>query len=72
MARGPKKHLKRIAAPNSWMLGKQGGIWATRPSEGPHKRGQSLPLCVLLNQRLKYALNRREVSLILNDKEGNI
>jgi hypothetical protein len=32
MARGPKKHLKRIAAPKSWMLSKLGGIWATRPS----------------------------------------
>jgi len=32
MARGPKKHLKRITAPKSWMLSKLGGIWATRPS----------------------------------------
>jgi len=32
MARGPKKHLKRIRAPTSWMLGKLGGLFATRPS----------------------------------------
>ena len=37
MARGPKKHLKRIAAPKSWMLDKLGGIYTTRPSQGPHK-----------------------------------
>lgn len=29
-------------------------------------------MSVLLNQRLKYALNRREVTVILNDKEANV
>jgi len=32
MTRGPKKHLKRVFAPKSWMLDKTGGNWATRPS----------------------------------------
>lgn len=32
MARGPKHHLKRIASPKSWMLGKIGGVYAVRPS----------------------------------------
>jgi len=32
MARGPKKHLKRINTPKGWLLNKTGGIWATRPS----------------------------------------
>ncbi len=29
MARGPKKHLKRLAAPRSWMLDKLGGTWVS-------------------------------------------
>ncbi|QRV74292.1 ribosomal family S4e [Ceratobasidium sp. AG-Ba] len=37
MARGPKKHLKRLAAPSSWMLDKLSGTYAPRPSPGPHK-----------------------------------
>lgn len=37
MARGPKKHLKRICTPKSWMMGKLGGLMAIRPSQGPHK-----------------------------------
>ena len=37
MARGPKRHLKRLNAPKHWMLDKLGGIWAPRPSTGPHK-----------------------------------
>jgi small subunit ribosomal protein S4e len=72
MVRGPKKHLKRIAAPKSWMLDKLGGTFATKPSQGPHKYRESIPLTVVLKNRLKYALTGREVMMIVNDKEGNI
>eukprot|EP00179_Madagascaria_erythrocladioides_P029056 CAMPEP_0198332628 /NCGR_PEP_ID=MMETSP1450-20131203/18404_1 /TAXON_ID=753684 ORGANISM="Madagascaria erythrocladiodes, Strain CCMP3234" /NCGR_SAMPLE_ID=MMETSP1450 /ASSEMBLY_ACC=CAM_ASM_001115 /LENGTH=259 /DNA_ID=CAMNT_0044037091 /DNA_START=31 /DNA_END=810 /DNA_ORIENTATION=- len=64
MARGPKKHLKRLAAPRHWMLDKLGGVWAPRPSTGPHKLRECLPLIVILRNRLKYALNRREANAI--------
>jgi small subunit ribosomal protein S4e len=43
------------------MLDKLGGTWAPRPSAGPHKLRECLPLIVLLRNRLKYALTRREV-----------
>jgi len=72
MVRGPKKHLKRINAPKSWMLDKLGGIFATKPSQGPHKYRESMPLSLILKNRLKYALTGREVMMIVNDKEGNI
>jgi len=65
MARGPKKHLKRLVAPRSWLLSKMGGIWAPRPSTGPHKLRESLPLTVAIRNRLKYALTRREVMMIV-------
>jgi len=65
MARGPKKHLKRLAAPSSWMLDKLGGTYASRPSPGPHKLRESLPLTIFLRRRLQYALNGREVVAIL-------
>jgi len=47
------------------MLGKLGGIWAPRPSTGPHKLRESLPLSLILRDRLKYALTRREVVMIV-------
>jgi len=65
MARGPKKHLKRLAAPSSWMLDKLGGTYAPRPSPGPHRLRESLPLTILLRNRLKYALTGREVLSIV-------
>lgn len=61
MGRGPKKHLKRLNAPRHWMLDKMGGIWAPRPSSGPHKLRECLPLILILRNRLKYALDGREV-----------
>ncbi|CAH7677412.1 ribosomal family S4e-domain-containing protein [Phakopsora pachyrhizi] len=63
--RGQKKHLKRLAAPSSWMLDKLGGTYAPRSNPGPHKLRESLPLSVLLRHRLKYALSGREVTLIV-------
>lgn len=68
MARGPKKHLKRLNAPKHWMLGKMDGIWAPRPSAGPHKLRESLPLVLILRNRLKYALNMQEVKMITMQK----
>lgn len=65
MARGPKKHLKRLAAPSSWMLDKLSGTYAPRPSPGPHKLRESLPLVIFLRNRLKYALTGREVTAIV-------
>jgi len=65
MPRGPKKHLKRVAAPRHWMLDKMSGVFAPKPSAGPHKMRECLPLVILLRNRLKYALTRREVTIIL-------
>ena len=70
--RGVRKHLKRISAPKHWMLSKVGGIWATKPSQGPHKLRESIPLLVLLRNKLKLALTGREARLIVLAKEGNI
>lgn len=68
MARGPKKHLKRLNAPKHWMLSKMDGIWAPRPSQGPHKLRASLPLILVLRNRLKYALTGKETKMICMEK----
>jgi len=66
--RGDKKHLKRLAAPKPWMLDKLSGVWATRPSQGPHKLRECLPLTLILRNRLKYALTGAEVQKILMNR----
>ena len=47
------------------MLDKLGGAYAPRASTGPHKLRECLPLMLLLRNRLKYALTRREVTYIV-------
>jgi ribosomal protein S4E len=50
------------------MLGKLDGIWAPRPSSGPHKLRECLPLVIILRNRLKYALTKAEVTAICMNK----
>ena len=68
MGRGPKHHLKRLAAPSHWMLDKLGGVFAPRPAQGPHKMRESLPLILFLRNRLKYALTYNEARKICKQR----
>merc|ERR1719327_2575294 len=68
--KGQRKSMKRLAAPKQWYLGKLKGVYGTRPSPGPHKLRECIPLNVLLQQRLGYALNRQEARKIVKNKEG--
>jgi small subunit ribosomal protein S4e len=56
--------MKRLNAPKHWLLAKMGGIWAPKPSCGPHKSRECLPLSIILRNRLKYALTRKESLMI--------
>ncbi len=53
-------------------MNKMGGNFAARPAQGPHQLRESIPLQVVLRDKLKLALNGREAGLILHDKEGLI
>jgi len=68
MPRGPKKHLKRLHAPKHWLLDKLSGVFAPKPSAGPHKTRECLPLIILVRNRLRYALTGREVTKILHQR----
>jgi len=50
------------------MLDKLTGVWAPKPSPGPHKTRESLPLIIFLRNRLKYALTKREVNTIVQQR----
>jgi small subunit ribosomal protein S4e len=47
------------------MLDKLLGSYAPKPSPGPHKQRECLPLVIFLRNRLKYALTGKEVLKIL-------
>jgi len=54
------------------MLDKMGGTFAPRPSPGPHKLRECFPLIILLRNRLRYALTKREVTLILMQRQVKV
>ena len=54
------------------MLDKLGGTWAPRPSTGPHKLRESLPLSLILRNRLRYALTRREIIIIVMRRQVQV
>lgn len=56
-------------APKSWQLDKMGGVWAPRPTSGPHRLRESLPLILVLRNKLKYALNGREALQICMQRD---
>uniref|UniRef100_M3Z8E9 40S ribosomal protein S4 n=2 Tax=Mustela putorius furo TaxID=9669 RepID=M3Z8E9_MUSPF len=64
MACGPKKHLRRVAAPKHWMLDKLTNVFAPHPSACPHKLRECLPFIIFLRNRLKYTLTGDEVKKI--------
>lgn len=68
MGKGPRRHLKRLNAPHHWMLDKLSGDFAPRPTPGPHKLRECLPLIIFLRNRLKYALNGSEVKKIMKQR----
>jgi len=73
MARmGGKKQLKRLAAPASWKIPRKSryGVWITNVVPGPHPKGRSIPLRVLIRDYLKLADNTREADFIV--KSGKI
>ena len=45
-----------------------GGVWAPKPSAGPHKQRECLPLSIILRERLKYALTGKECMQICMER----
>jgi len=45
-----------------------GGVWSVRPSPGPHKLRECLPMQIILRERLKYALTGKECMQIAMER----
>ncbi|MBS3118282.1 30S ribosomal protein S4e [Candidatus Woesearchaeota archaeon] len=62
-------HVKRIAAPGSWMIKRKENKYISRPMSGKHALQDSLSLVVVLRDFLGLAKTSREVKKILLSKE---
>lgn len=63
-----KNHLKRLAAPKTWKIHRKKTVFITKPKPGPHSIYYSVPIRLALTELLDIARNKKEVNVILNDK----
>jgi small subunit ribosomal protein S4e len=60
-------HIKRLAAPKTWPINRKLSKWIYKPSPGPHRIENALPLGTILKEMLGLAKNTKEVNYILNN-----
>lgn len=64
-----KNHLKRIAAPQTWVLDRRERTFTVKPNPGAHKEEMCLPLGIILRDVLGLAGTMNEVRKIINTQE---
>lgn len=64
-----KKHLARLATPDTWSIKRKINKWITRPNPGPHSLDKGIPLNLVLRDLLSYTKTTRESKNVLNKGE---
>ncbi len=66
------KHIKRMAAPNTWAVPRKPSHWITKPRAGPHKIEGSMPLLGVVRDMLKLCDNSREARFIIGSRQVSV
>jgi small subunit ribosomal protein S4e len=64
-----KNHLKRIAAPRTWIINRKSRKYIVRPTPSGHAFSFGLPLTIILRDELHLASTAGEVKKLLNNNE---
>ena len=64
-----KNHLKRMAAPRSWVIDRKSRTFITRPKPGAHSIKNGMSLGVIIRDFLALASTMSEVKKLLNNQE---
>ncbi|HUR25557.1 MAG TPA: S4 domain-containing protein, partial [Candidatus Thermoplasmatota archaeon] len=59
------KHLKRLAAPRSWVIPRKTNVYTTKPRPGAHPLERALPLGTVVRDFLKLAATGREAARVI-------
>jgi len=71
MARmGGKRHVKALAAPRTWKIGRKKNVFIAKPDPGPHPLNLSLPACVIVRDVLGETVSAKEAKAII--KQGKV
>jgi len=68
--KGAQRHMKRQVSPVFWTIPRKGYVWTVKPSPGPHRIRESIPLGIVLRDLMGYAETLREAEIIL--KSGKV
>jgi small subunit ribosomal protein S4e len=66
MAKGPRKHLKRLAAPRHWQIERKVRPFTVRSNPGPHTLHAGFPLAVVVRDMLNLTNTLSETRRILS------
>jgi small subunit ribosomal protein S4e len=61
--------MKRLAAPRKWAIPRKTDLWVVKSSPGPHGVSDSLPLMLVLRDRLEICDNASEARYIIGQRE---
>jgi len=59
------KHLKRLAAPRSWVIPRKTNVYTTKPRPGAHPVERALPLATVVRDFLKLTETGREARRVI-------
>ena len=65
------RHLKRCAAPKSWVIKRKVHKWILKPLPGAHPIEKMIPIGLLMRQ-LECGQTSKEIKKILNDKNATV
>jgi small subunit ribosomal protein S4e len=61
--------MKRIAAPNTWLIGRKESKFITRSRPGPHQLRYSMPLSIVMRELIKVSRSAKEAKQIIKIKD---
>lgn len=65
MAKGPRKHMKRLAAPGHWQIKRKVRPFTIRANPGPHALHEGIPLGVIIRDMLNLTTTLAETRRVL-------
>lgn len=63
------KHLKRLAAPRSWVIPRKTNVYTTKPRPGAHPIERAVPLGTIVRDYLQLAATGREAARVIGAGE---
>ena len=62
-------HMKRLAAPRSWPIGRKANVWTAKASPGAHSEENSMPAVSVLRDIIGACDTAREAKRIIGNRE---